>query len=172
MRMRQIIAKLVELFDKEEKPLTSVVVDFALDASKGAIDKKGTFWTDNDSESGRRSIWDSVSNIELITSPLLSLRNVSGSVILRIPVEITSAGDLAYKHAFEHTLMQSADYIGEGQFKTEVNNAIMEAVMSFELRKGATPVDKPSTAFVPLLKEEDFLSEVDETELDFGNDDE
>lgn len=164
MRMRQIMALLVELFGKEEKPLTSVEVVFALE--KPDMDKIGTFWIIKDTKVGRRSIWNEVTNIELITSPLLSLRNVLGGVALSLPVDITDAKDIAYKHAFEHTLAQPADYVGVGQFKSVVDKAMMDACMDYCLQKGEYPVDSPKAADIPLLTEADILADAADSEFE------
>jgi hypothetical protein len=130
------------------------------------MDKIGTFWIIKDTKTGRRSIWNEVTNIELITSPLLSLRNVLGGVTLSLPVDITDAKDIAYKHAFEHTLAQPADYVGEGQFKSVVDKAMMDACMDFELQKGEYPVDSPKSADIPLLTEEDILADAADSEFE------
>ena len=165
MRMRQIISKLVELFEKEEKPLTSVEVDFRLES--GAWDNNGNFWIEKDIGSARRSVWHSVSNIELITSPLLRLRNIQGKISFPLPRTVTNAADIAYKESFEHTLRQPVDYVCESQFKPEFDNVLMDAVVDYQLQNAMIPVDKPGATFVPLLTEEDILAEAyDEEEED------
>jgi len=165
MRMRQVIAKLVELFEKEEKPLTSVEVEFRLESGYWFDDDK-TFWVDKATASARRSLWHSVTNIELVTSPLLRLRNIGGKISLTLPCTVTNADDISYKESFEHTLKQSADYVCESQFKPEFDNALMDSVVGYQLQNATVPVDNPCTAFVPLLTEEDILADVEEEEED------
>lgn len=163
MRMRQMMVLLVELFEKEEH-LTSIEIRFTVE--QAGMDKQGTFWSITKDHTGRRSIWESVTNIELITSPLLTLREVNGGVKLALPVEITAASDLAYKHAFEQMLAQPADYIGEGQFKSVVNKAMMDACMDYCLQHGEWPVDSPKSADIPLLTEEDILADAVDSEFE------
>ena len=162
MRMRQVISKLVELFEKEEKPLTSLEVQLHLEPK--SEDNNGNFWVEKGTGSARRSVWHSVSNIELITSPLLRLRNISGKISLPLPRTITNAADIAYKESFEHTLRQPMGYVCEGQFRPEFDNVLMDAVVDYQLQNAMVTVDNPGTAFVPLLTEEDILAEADDEE--------
>jgi hypothetical protein len=139
MRMRHTINKLMDLLEDEEKPLTTLIIEFEQKAD-AEDDKIGSFWMSNVSHEARSSIWHCVSNIELITSPFMRLRNVS-NIKFDLPTGIDDTELFAYKQHFCSILRETELVTTDGLVSYEHEQMMMDAVMDYHLEHAPVPTE-------------------------------
>lgn len=139
MRMRHTINKLIDLLVDEEKPLTTLVIEFEQDVD-AKDDRIGSFWRNNSTHEARSSIWHCVSNIELITSPFMRLRNVS-KIGLDLPVGVEDTNSFAYRQHFCSTLRETEPIVTDGLVSYEHEQMVMDAVMDYQLQHAPVPTE-------------------------------
>ena len=139
MRMRHTISKLVDLLVEEKKPLATLVIQFEQEPD-AEDDKIGSFWRNNNSHEARSSIWHRVSNIELITSPFMRLRNVS-NIRFDLPMGIDDTALFAYKQHFCSVLRETELVATDGLISYEHEQMMMDAVMDYHLEHAPVPTE-------------------------------
>ena len=139
MRMRHTISKLVDLLAEEKKPLATLIIEFEQEPD-AEDDKIGSFWRNNNSHEARSSIWHRVSNIELITSPFMRLRNVS-NIRFDLPMGIDDTDLFAYKQHFCSILHEAELVATDGLISYEHEQMMMDAVMDYHLEHAPVPTE-------------------------------
>jgi hypothetical protein len=139
MRMRHTINKLIDLLEDEKKPITTLMIEFEQEAD-AKDDNIGSFWKNNSSHDARSSIWHRVSNIELITSPFMRLRNVS-NIRFDLPMGIDDTDLFAYKQHFCSILRETEQVATDGLVSYEHEQMMMDAVMDYHLEHATVPTE-------------------------------
>jgi hypothetical protein len=172
LHMRQTVRKLVDMLLREKEPVVEIKARFELaepvvtnknTESDHFYDELGTFWKNNIEKRARLSIFNNITNVELVCAPLESLRGVN-KVRLTLPAGVRDDHGLVnYKRIFEYTLTTKSRISADKYDKIKLQEqTTMEAAIDYDMKNGQYHLDGYYAPH-PLLKQrEDFNLRIDE----------